>query len=220
MGWGESLIKTVKTGEKKDNVPCDKVRKAPLEDAHSSQNRDKSVVAASKDPAIAVIPPQQKLETVPKKSRCKVNKKKQGSKENGSAGRVKKSKDPVRMYLKEIGAVSLLSREGEVEIAKRIEQGQKTVLKALSRSPVVVDGLLRFREALRKGELGVKNLVNFIEEELTQEILEIAAKRSCSASMKFPNWKRKSLKFEVNWPRPKRIVSRQENATGSWPVIA
>ena len=172
MGWGESLIKTVKTGEKKDNVPCDKVRKAPLEDAHSSQNRDKSVVAASKDPAIAVIPPQQKLETVPKKSRCKVNKKKQGSKENGSAGRVKKSKDPVRMYLKEMGAVSLLSREGEVEIAKRIEQGQKTVLKALSRSPVVVDGLLRFREALRKGELGVKNLVNFIEEELTQEILE------------------------------------------------
>ncbi|MCH8320914.1 MAG: RNA polymerase sigma factor RpoD, partial [Acidobacteria bacterium] len=118
------------------------------------------------------IPPQQKLEAGPKKTRRKVNKRKKGSKENSSAERVKKSKDPVRMYLKEMGAVSLLSREGEVEIAKRIEQGQKTVLKALSRSPVVVDGLLRFRVALRKGELEVKKLVNFTEEELTQEILE------------------------------------------------
>ena len=172
MGWFEELIKTDKTGKKKGNVPCDKVRKAPLEDAHSSQNGDKSIVAASKDTAIAVIPPQQKLEAVPKKTRRKVNKRKKGSKENSSAERVKKSKDPVRMYLKEMGAVSLLSREGEVEIAKRIEQGQKTVLKALSRSPVVVDGLLRFRVALRKGELEVKKLVNFTEEELTQEILE------------------------------------------------
>ena len=90
-----------------------------------------------KDTAIAVIPPQHKLEAVPKKTRRKTTKKKKGSKEDGSAEDPKKSKDPVRMYLKEMGAVSLLSREGEVEIAKRIEKGQKTVLKALSRSPVV-----------------------------------------------------------------------------------
>ena len=76
------------------------------------------------------------------------------------------------MYLKEMGTVSLLSREGEVEIAKRIEKGQKTVLKALSRSPVVVDGLLSIREPLKKGELEVKKLVNFTEEDLTQEIVD------------------------------------------------
>ena len=71
-----------------------------------------------------------------------------------------------------MGTVSLLSREGEVEIAKRIEKGRKTVLKALSRSSVVVDGLLRIRELLKKGELEVKKLVNFTEGELTQQILE------------------------------------------------
>jgi RNA polymerase primary sigma factor len=76
------------------------------------------------------------------------------------------------MYLKEMGAVSLLSREGEVEIAKRIEKGRKTILKALSRSPVVVDGLLSIREPLKKGELEVKKLVNFTEEDLTQEIVD------------------------------------------------
>jgi len=152
-------------------APCEKVHEAALEDAHSSQNGEKRIVAASKDTVIAMSPPQHKLEAVPKKTRRKTTKKKKGSKED-SAEDPKKSKDPVRMYLKEMGTVSLLSREGEVEIAKRIEKGQKTVLKALSRSPVVVDGLLRFREPLKKGELEVKKLVNFTEEELTQEIVE------------------------------------------------
>ena len=169
MGWVEELIKTSK---KVGNAPCEIVQEAALEDAHSSPSGKKSIVTASKDTATAVISPQHKLEAVPKKTRRKTTTKKKSSKENGSAENAKKSKDPVRMYLKEMGTVSLLSREGEVEIAKRIEKGKKTVLKALSRSPVVVDGLLRLREPLKKGELEVKKLVNFTEEELTQEILE------------------------------------------------
>ena len=51
---------------------------------------------------------------------------------------LEKTNDPVRMYLREMGTVPLLTRQGEVEIAKRIEKGQKSVIKALSRSPVVV----------------------------------------------------------------------------------
>jgi len=53
-----------------------------------------------------------------------------------------KTNDPVRMYLREMGAVPLLTREGEVEIAKRIERGQNIVLKALSRSPLVIQKIL------------------------------------------------------------------------------
>ena len=53
-----------------------------------------------------------------------------------------KINDPVRMYLREMGTVPLLTREGEVEIARRIERGQKTVLKALSRSPLVIQEIL------------------------------------------------------------------------------
>ena len=90
----------------------------------------------------------------------------------GSGVSGKESKDPVRMYLQEMGSVSLLTREGEVRIAKRIEKGQETVLKALSRSAVVVGELLRFGEQLRKGELQVKKLIHFNDEELTEEILE------------------------------------------------
>ena len=153
-------------------APCKKLHEAALEDAHSSQNGEKRIVTASKNTAIAVMTPQHKLEAVPKKTRRKTTKKTKTSKKDGSAEDPKESKDPVRMYLKEMGTVSLLSREGEVELAKRIEKGQKTVLKALSRSPVVVDGLLRFREPLKKGELEVKKLVNFTEEGLTQEIVD------------------------------------------------
>ena len=61
-----------------------------------------------------------------------------------------KTNDPVRMYLREMGTVPLLSREGEVEIAKRIEHGQKVVLKALSRSPLVVREILNVGDQLKK----------------------------------------------------------------------
>ena len=162
----------IKNGKQMGNAPCEKLREAALEDAHSSQNGEKPIVAASKDTAIALMTPPHKLEAVPKKTRRKTTTKTKRSKKDRSAEDPKKSKDPVRMYLKEMGTVSLLSREGEVEIAKRIEKGQKTVLKALSRSPVVVDGLLSIREPLQKGELEVKKLVNFTEEELTQEIVD------------------------------------------------
>ena len=83
-----------------------------------------------------------------------------------------KGKDPIRVYLKEMGMVPLLSRAGEVEIAKRIEKGKKAVGKALSRSPVVVSELLRFGEKLRIGELAVRKLVHLTDGELTERVLE------------------------------------------------
>ena len=55
-----------------------------------------------------------------------------------SPGTLEKTNDPVRMYLREMGTVPLLTREGEVEIAKRIERGQLRVMKAISRSPIVI----------------------------------------------------------------------------------
>src|SRR6186713_3034868 len=87
-------------------------------------------------------------------------------------GTLDKTNDPVRMYLREMGTVPLLSREGEVEIAKRIERGQKTVTKALSRSPIVVQEVLKLGDRLKKGEVGIKELVIINEEEITDEMLE------------------------------------------------
>ena len=87
-------------------------------------------------------------------------------------GALEKTNDPVRMYLREMGTVPLLTREGEVEIAKRIERGQLRVLKALSRSPIVIRELLAMGEDLKKGVRSIKEVVTFDEEELTDEILE------------------------------------------------
>ena len=66
-------------------------------------------------------------------------------------GALEKTNDPVRMYLREMGTVPLLTREGEVAIAKRIERGQMLVLKTISRSPIVLKELLAIGEELRRG---------------------------------------------------------------------
>ncbi len=87
-------------------------------------------------------------------------------------GAMEKTNDPVRMYLREMGTVPLLTREGEVEIAKRIERGQLRVLKALSRSPIVINELLAMGEDLKKGVRSIKEVVTFDEEEITDEILQ------------------------------------------------
>src|SRR5260370_1160840 len=65
-------------------------------------------------------------------------------------GSLEKTNDPVRMYLREMGTVPLLTREGEVTIAKRIERGQLVVMKAITRSPIVIKELIAFGKDLRK----------------------------------------------------------------------
>src|SRR5437016_11873729 len=87
-------------------------------------------------------------------------------------GTLEKTKDPVRMYLREMGSVPLLTREGEVAIAKRIERGQVRVLKTISRSPIVIKELLAIGEELRKDTRSIKEVVQFDEEELTDAKIE------------------------------------------------
>src|SRR2546426_11767682 len=76
-------------------------------------------------------------------------------------GALEKTNDPVRIYLREMGTVPLLTRDGEVVIAKRIERGQLRVLKALSRSPIVIHELLAMGEDLKKGVRSIKEVVAF-----------------------------------------------------------
>ena len=83
-----------------------------------------------------------------------------------------KTNDPVRLYLREMGTVPLLSREGEVEIAKRVERGQRVILKALSRSPLVVQEILNIGDQLKKRQMSIRDVVSFNEDEITDEKLE------------------------------------------------
>src|SRR6058998_4248462 len=87
-------------------------------------------------------------------------------------GALEKTNDPVRMYLREMGTVPLLTRDGEVEIAKRIERGQMTVLKSLSRAPVIVREIISMGEQLRRDPSIIKDVLQFSDEELTDEKIE------------------------------------------------
>ena len=88
------------------------------------------------------------------------------------ADELAKTNDPVRMYLREMGAVPLLTRQGEVEIAKRFERGHLRILKALSRSPVVIREMIAIGNDLERGVRSIKEVVAFDEDELTDDMVE------------------------------------------------
>ena len=93
-------------------------------------------------------------------------------------GTMEKTNDPVRVYLREMGTVPLLTREGEVAIAKRIERGQLLVLKTISRSPIVLKELLTIGEELRKDIRSIEEIVLFDDEKLTEEKIENKTKQT------------------------------------------
>ena len=105
-------------------------------------------------------------------------------KEEEADGYYSKSNDPVRMYLRKMGSVSLLTREGEVEIAKRIEQGEHQVLGAILNSPVAVREIIDLGDKLRKRKIRVKEIIRdaevedreFDEEEADRRILRLIDK--------------------------------------------
>jgi RNA polymerase primary sigma factor len=88
------------------------------------------------------------------------------------AGVGDKVNDPVRMYLREMGAVPLLTREGEVEIARRIERGQNTVLKSLSRAPLVIREIVAMGEEVAGDILSARDVVQIADPILTDELVD------------------------------------------------
>ena len=112
----------------------------------------------------------EKISLVEKKSDYKVVKKKDSSgKEEGKT--LEKSDDPIRMYLREMGGVELLSREGEIAIAKRIEAGKDVMLIALAQSPITAQQFFEWNEKLTKDEILVREIIdidtNYMEDEST-----------------------------------------------------
>jgi RNA polymerase primary sigma factor len=87
-------------------------------------------------------------------------------------GALDKTNDPVRMYLREMGTVPLLTREGEVAIAKRIERGKLAVIKSISRTPTIAKRILLMGDQLRAGERTIRELVIFSDEEITDEVIQ------------------------------------------------
>ncbi|MCZ6485803.1 MAG: RNA polymerase sigma factor RpoD [Acidobacteria bacterium] len=157
-------------GKEKGYLLYDEVNDVLPDNINSSKDLD-SFFYLFGDAGIEVIDSEQQLEDV---IRIILSKSAEGDEDqepDSIAERLEKTNDPVRMYLREMGTVPLLTRQGEVEIAKRIERGQKSVIKALSRSPVVVGEISKYGERLKENALSIKSLVQLSEDELTDEIL-------------------------------------------------
>ena len=112
----------------------------------------------------------EKIALVEKKSDFKVLKKKDSSsKEEGKT--IDKSDDPIRMYLREMGGVELLSREGEIAISKRIEAGKDVMLNALTQSPITAQQFFEWNKKLQNDEILVREIIdidtNYMEDENT-----------------------------------------------------
>ena len=165
----DGVRELINLGKEKGYLLYDEVNDVLPDDINSSKDLD-SIFCLFGDAGIEVIDSEQQLDAVKRQSRSK------STGEDGTpdpaAATLEKTNDPVRMYLREMGTVPLLTRQGEVEIAKRIEKGQKGVIKALSRSPVVVGEISKYGEKLRENGLSIKHLVQVNDEESSDGVLE------------------------------------------------
>ena len=102
-----------------------------------------------------------KICLVAKKSDYSLNKKRElGTSDPQKNKEIEKSDDPIRMYLREMGGVELLSREGEIAIAKRIEAGKDYMIKGLFQSPLTAQKVFEWKEKLENGELLVREIID------------------------------------------------------------
>jgi RNA polymerase primary sigma factor len=111
-------------------------------------------------------------------------------------GVLDKTSDPVRLYLREMGTVPLLTRQGEIEIAKRFERGHLRVLKAISRCPIVIREIKTLGTDLECGTRSIKELVVFNEEDVTDEILAARAEATIRQIKEMVVHYNKAQKFE------------------------
>jgi RNA polymerase primary sigma factor len=110
-----------------------------------------------------------------------------------AAGAGDKSNDPVRLYLREMGTVPLLTREGEVEIARRIERGQNSVLKSLSRSPLAIQEIVGMGEDMAADALSARDVIQVSDPILSDEIFEQKRLEFCRCAEEIAHYYKKCL---------------------------
>jgi RNA polymerase primary sigma factor len=176
---GKAKEQLITLGKSKGFLTYDDVHEAlPGEDVGAEQMDD--VLSALDDEDIEVVDDASNIKIAPRrlageddlpaKSAAKADTEESDTPSPSSPPRVAdeeyyKSNDPVRMYLRKMGSVALLTREGEVEIAKRIEEGENEVLAAILNSPVAVREIIDIGERLRNHKIRVKDIVRDAEDE-------------------------------------------------------
>src|SRR5450759_4210138 len=170
----DDITKLIEAGREKGHLTYNEVKDLIPHDVHSPEDLD-DLLTTIGTRGIDV------LESQPKLPSSAFEKQFEEEVEGGgeldlTPGALEKTNDPVRIYLREMGIVPLLTREGEVDIAKRIERGQLNALKALSRSPLVIRQILVIGEDLKRGIRSIKEIVVFDEEGITEATLQNCVK--------------------------------------------
>jgi len=176
----KSFERLLAKGQKRGFITYEELGKALGKRGGSAENTEKAFMIIS-DNSITLVE---------KKSQYQSNKKK----ENQNSGEEKssdKSDDPIRMYLREMGGVELLSREGEIAIAKRIEAGKDVMINALTQSPLVGKKIYEWKDQLEKNELLVRDIIDI---DSTYEDFEASENGKSSKSEKGEKSKNKEEK--------------------------
>jgi RNA polymerase primary sigma factor len=169
------ITKLIDAGKEKGYLTNPEVNDLIFHDVHSPEDLDDLLTTISTQ-GTDVLEGQPKL---PSSFEKKLENEVEASDEvelDSTRGVLETTSDPACIYLREMGVVPLLTREGEVDIAKRIERGQRRVLKALSRSPIVIRQVLAIGEDLKRGVRSIKEIVVFDEEEITEKVLQNGVK--------------------------------------------
>jgi RNA polymerase primary sigma factor len=129
-----------------------------------------------------------------------------------SPGDADRASDPVRLYMREMASVPLLTREGEIILAKRIERGQQRAIKTVSRSPISIEHILALGDGLRRGKLNIRDIVDFsdqegVTEELVQDYLEVALEQMAEIKKNYARALRLAERLRME---PKRSQKRPQ----------
>ncbi len=168
----DSVKRLILMGKERGYLLYDEVNDLLPAEVHSSDEID-DVLTAFDDAGIEIV------EEAPKKAPGRLTPSDDKTEEAAeeveldlTPGALERTNDPVRMYLREMGTVPLLTREGEVAIAKRIERGQVRVMTVLSRSPLIIKEVIAIGAALRAEDKSIKEVVQYDDDELTEDRLE------------------------------------------------
>ena len=145
----KSFERLLEKGKNRGFITYDELGKSLGKRGGSPENIEKSFLI------IADI----KITLVEKKSQYQSNKKKESTNTTEEKS-TDKSDDPIRMYLREMGGVELLSREGEIAIAKRIEAGKDVMINALTQSPLIAKKIYEWKELIESNQLLVRDIID------------------------------------------------------------
>ena len=156
------LKELIKTGKERGHITYDELNKALPESEMSSEQIEDAMSAIS-DMGISIV--EEEAEETDSSPTEGDKEKATNDGEEEASGETKEvavshTDDPVRMYLREMGSVELLSREGEIEIAKRIESGKITLMEGICENPLTAMALLEWRDALENGEILLRDIVD------------------------------------------------------------